>query len=794
MVQEDHGVVSDIIKFNYMDTYDKHSHLLFMLEFAASCLSKSKIDMSYNKDKAVEILSKLICTKALLEKILNLCLNTGDKSKKFYEHFLLSRKEMIRKRLNELNTFLNENSCEEGFKRDIMEEKDGLEKQYLTLVEMMKHPSEIHLDEIHEYDENMCNELYYNILKTKVTTGYKEIINEIYNYYKSKNNVWRKPFYERLDNLCKELKLNKKEKKFIEFFLSSFFISEKNTITDIMFTLDLFKEGYEHLKKIGVFEVDGIVITMHYEKFRWMHNYFDERAIKNNVSLADIIIKNEYKKSDNKIDIDDYPEDVQNKINDVKTLIKNHDHNHPLNILLWGKAGSGKSTLIELLQQYFPDKRFININSNLLQKNEKINDEMEETDHDTKATLRLQELKLCANLALNNQFVFIMDEADDSLNSSYGLTDKWLTGKKELNELLDSLTVPVIWITNHKNSMDESTCRRFQYSIKFDKLTSKQREKVWKKQIELTNTQKYIKHINLEEIISDYDLTPGVIALILNNLKILNPRKEEVNDTIKNLINNHLSLIEQKKTEDQSKPNNDNYDIDGLNIKSQFSLDKIVPSLKKFIEKLENGTAKNKNICILLNGVPGTGKTEFAKYISRELNKKLIYKVYGDLANCYVGETEHNIEKAFNEAEDEHAILFFDEADSLIFSREKAFRSWESSQTNEVLTRMERFKGIFIASTNFIENIDNAAMRRFQLKIKFDYLDNSGKEKFFKRFFDVELKNKEALFKINMLTPGDFKAVRDKIEFLCDDADDNFILNELQEEVNYKKAQNSIGF
>ena len=99
-----------------------------------------------------------------------------------------------------------------------------------------------------------------------------------------------------------------------------------------------------------------------------------------------------------------------------------------------------------------------------------------------------------------------MDESDDVLNSSYGVSDSWLTGKKEINELLQDMTVPTIWITNHKNRMDASTFRRFQYIIKFGKLTTKQREKVWKRQIEINKASKYFSDINLYELSSKYEV------------------------------------------------------------------------------------------------------------------------------------------------------------------------------------------------------------------------------------------------------------------------------------------------
>ena len=83
------------------------------------------------------------------------------------------------------------------------------------------------------------------------------------------------------------------------------------------------------------------------------------------------------------------------------------------------------------------------------------------------------------------------------------------------------------------------------------------------------------------------------------------------------------------------------------------------------------------------------------------------------------GDTEKNIRDGFEEAEREEAILIMDEVDSFLFSRDWAQRSYEVSFTNEFLTRMERYRGILICTTNRLTDLDQASIRRFQYKIGF---------------------------------------------------------------------------
>ncbi len=78
---------------------------------------------------------------------------------------------------------------------------------------------------------------------------------------------------------------------------------------------------------------------------------------------------------------------------------------------------------------------------------------------------------------------------------------------------------------------------------------------------------------------------------------------------------------------------------------------------------------------LLLYGIPGTGKTEFAKYTARRLRRRLIIRRASDLLSMWVGQSEKLIRESFKEAEHDKAVLFIDEADTFLGSRENAARS-----------------------------------------------------------------------------------------------------------------------
>lgn len=234
---------------------------------------------------------------------------------------------------------------------------------------------------------------------------------------------------------------------------------------------------------------------------------------------------------------------------------------------------------------------------------------------------------------------------------------------------------------------------------------------------------------------------------------------------------------------------NANYCIKGLNIDQSPTM--VIEQSKKIINTLDQDES-DLNLNTLLYGPPGTGKTEFVKYLGQELGKEILLKRASDLLSMWVGGSEKNIRKAFEEAEKEKKILFIDEADSLLSPREGHNRTWETTQVNEILTCMENFRGILLCATNHVDNLDMAAQRRFLFKLKFDYLDKTGVphfyEKFFSKFVTEELTklNMENLKSIQGLTPSDFNSLKRKFDIFPPVSHEE-ILHQLQLEVSYKK-------
>jgi SpoVK/Ycf46/Vps4 family AAA+-type ATPase len=145
--------------------------------------------------------------------------------------------------------------------------------------------------------------------------------------------------------------------------------------------------------------------------------------------------------------------------------------------------------------------------------------------------------------------------------------------------------------------------------------------------------------------------------------------------------------------------------------------------------------------CILnFYGPPGTGKTRAALGIALRLRKPLYQVDYSSVISKYLGDTAKHIKAAFAAAREHDAVLFFDEADSLLSKRVSTGESCSTSinqNRNCLMQELDRFDGVVIVTTNLFENYDPALLRRIQRHIKFRLPDASMR----RELFDLHLSN-----------------------------------------------------
>lgn len=151
----------------------------------------------------------------------------------------------------------------------------------------------------------------------------------------------------------------------------------------------------------------------------------------------------------------------------------------------------------------------------------------------------------------------------------------------------------------------------------------------------------------------------------------------------------------------------------------------------RVVNSLKSAGFRN-GIGALLYGPPGTGKTEFARQIARENRRNILLVDSSKLGMTYFGEGPRNYRGLFRTfryiaaISKDAPILFMDEADGILSRRVEVHRSADK-EANEIanieLQELNSFSGILIATTNLLENIDQALYRRFLFKIKFDLPD-----------------------------------------------------------------------
>ena len=138
-----------------------------------------------------------------------------------------------------------------------------------------------------------------------------------------------------------------------------------------------------------------------------------------------------------------------------------------------------------------------------------------------------------------------------------------------------------------------------------------------------------------------------------------------------------------------------------------------------FAAKLPYG----RGVSAILAGPPGTGKTMVAQLLANELGYDLYRIDLSQVVNKYIGETEKNLARIFEEAETSHAVLFFDEADSLFAKRTEVKSSndrYANLEVNYLLQRMETFDGVTLLATNLEQGIDEAFKRRVRFSVMFE--------------------------------------------------------------------------
>ncbi len=374
------------------------------------------------------------------------------------------------------------------------------------------------------------------------------------------------------------------------------------------------------------------------------------------------------------------------------------------------------------------------------------------------------------------------------LDSGDGAISGSVSGKAWVNQILETNPVPVIWVTNRIEQIDPAFRRRFQYHLELKSPPPGARVALVAKALEGASVSEGFAGRLAER----RALTPAQVRTAVRFARLAG-EPAEIETLIERQLANADRALGSSGGERGARTPVTAYDLSLLNVESRFEVPRIVEALRR----RGHGT-------MCFHGAPGTGKTALAEHIARELQRPLMVRQASDLVSKYVGETEQNMARMFDDAQAEQAVLLLDEADSFLRSRQRAERSYEVSEVNEMLQGMERFAGVFICTTNLFDDLDEAALRRFTFKIRFLPLAAAQRE----RMFAAEAlagagiealsdEQRARLGALDQLTPGDFAAVQRQAEILGAALEPDEFLAQLESEHRVKpevRRRRSMGF
>ena len=343
-----------------------------------------------------------------------------------------------------------------------------------------------------------------------------------------------------------------------------------------------------------------------------------------------------------------------------------------------------------------------------------------------------------------------------------------VNGKAWVNQILEANPVPTLWVTNRIEQIDPAFRRRFAYHLELTSPPPGAREQLLRKTLEgVPVGDAFVARLTERKGLTPAQIRTAVrFAGLVQGTEAGAARNEaqvaHMETLIERQLKNSDAALGRKPASSGGPGPVTTYDLAMLNVETRYEIPRIVQALKD----RGHGT-----LCFY--GAPGTGKTALGQHIARTLDKPLIVKQASDLMSKFVGETEQNMAAMFKEAEAEQAVLLLDEADSYLQDRRGAQRSYEVTEVNEMLQGMERFKGIFICTTNLLDRIDQAALRRFTFKIQFKPLTAQQREQMFitEALDGVAEPLTDALrvrlAKLQQLCPGDFAAVKRQTDILA---------------------------
>ncbi|MGJ7522709.1 AAA family ATPase [Variovorax sp. LT1P1] len=433
-----------------------------------------------------------------------------------------------------------------------------------------------------------------------------------------------------------------------------------------------------------------------------------------------------------------------------------------INVLLYGSPGTGKTAFVRDLIVELGASAFC----------------VDETDEDGGEATRSERL---ASLQLSQSFVgqagrsvIVLDEAEDIFQSDYnhplaGLFQSNGGSKAWINNLLESNSAPVIWISNRITQLDPAYLRRFSCCLEFPATPYALRRAI---------AQQRLGALNCNEATIDFasampEVTPAHLDAAARFATLGQQTGMDANAAVRFVLESHLKAS-GKVSPAVAPPRSTRFDLRYLNIKGNAAPEAVVRSL----ERVSAAAGPGSGTALLFSGSPGTGKTQLAAELATRLGRRLVVRTASDINSKWYGESEGNVARMFRDCDPHTELLFLDEAEILLSAREQAGHRADRAVTAEFLRWLELFEGIFVCATNHANDFDSALMRRFTFRLEFQPLHQQQRLELYAELahgwraegppdaLPIDEATRRQLDRLEGLTPGDYANAARRIRTL----------------------------
>lgn len=367
-----------------------------------------------------------------------------------------------------------------------------------------------------------------------------------------------------------------------------------------------------------------------------------------------------------------------------------------VNILLYGAPGVGKTELCKMLASH------LHLPIHAI-------GEHDEQDGEPTRNERIGAINIARSLRPHaSGAVLLVDEADDILAHPPRLL---FSGggrgysRVYVHRMLEQTTCPTFWVMNSIADIETSVLRRMSYALEVRTPGMRSRSQLWHRLLNEGGIA--CSDEQARQLGRDFRSAPAIACTAVESARITDGSVADVRHVVGSLITAMQGGVAQRV------PQVCDAAFDPKLVNASVDLAAIGTAMRD---------AADKPLSFCIHGPSGTGKSAYLRHLAEEAGLDVLHIRASDVLSKYVGESEQKIAETFRQAREDRSFLIIDEADALLSQRSGERQSWENGLVSEMLSAMEGHPLPFGVTTNHVDQLDRASLRRFTFRIGFDYL------------------------------------------------------------------------